>query len=141
MAFVFFAFACLGGRAICLIHDFAAGAAARFLFGDLALFGFAHARVGERAGARAAFIVGQGAQNDAGFRRGRRPFGGRGFRRFGLGALGRGFRSGRGLRLCLGWRADDAALHLFDHDLLAAAVAEALAHGSLLDAALERQRL
>ena len=39
-------------------------------------------------------------------------------------------------------RTDDAALDLLDHDRLAAAVAEALAHDALLDAAaLERQRL
>ena len=42
------------------------GAAAGLLFGDLALFGFAHARVGERMRARTALFLGQRAQHDAG---------------------------------------------------------------------------
>ena len=64
---------------------------------------------------------------------------------FGLGLCGRasaatsGAGAGSGLRLA--GRADDAALYLLDHDLLGAAMAEALAHDALLDAALERQRL
>jgi len=45
-------------------------------------------------------------------------------------------------RIACGRIATDAALApLFDHDLLGAAMAEALAHGALLDARLERQGL
>ena len=117
----------------------------RFFLGDLALFGFAQARVGERVGARAALFLGQRAQHDA--RRLRRR--GRGRRRGsgagGDGALRRGAARARPaparLRLRLA-RPGDAALHLLDNDRLAAAMAEALAHDALLDAAaLERQRL
>ena len=45
---------------------FALVPAARFLFGDLALFGLAHLGVGQRVGARAALFLGERAQHDAG---------------------------------------------------------------------------
>jgi hypothetical protein len=119
------ALARIGGFAFGLLNSFARGAAARFFLGNLAFFGFAHARVGKRVGARDTFFLGQRAQHDAGFRRfrGWRGFGGDG--RYGLWRfdwLGRG----RGLGFSL--TTDSAALLDLDHDLLAAAMAEALAH-------------
>ena len=55
------------------------------------------------------------------------------------GAHGRRGRCRR-MRLRLAFaRSDDAALHLLDHDRLAAAVREALAHDALLDRALQAQ--
>ena len=109
---------------------------------------FARARVGERAGARLALLLGQGAQDDAGLgRRDAARGGGRpGARRDGRGAAGAaaarprrgGGRRGRARgRLA---RSDDAALHLLDHHRLAAAVGKALAHRALLDRALQMQR-
>ena len=71
----FLALARLSGFAFGLVDAFAALTAAGFFLGDFALFGFAHARIGERMSARDALFFGQSAQNDAGsFRR----FGGRG---------------------------------------------------------------
>ena len=127
----------------------AALADARLLFGDLALFGLAQTRVGERVCARAALFVGERAQYDAGrLRRGGRR---RSRCRRADGPPGRGnvaLRRGRGTaldgrrRLRLGLARTDATLHLLDNDRLAATMAEALAHDALLDAAaLERQRL
>src|SRR5581483_1071623 len=139
------AFAHVRSFALGALGRFAAGAAARLFLGDLALFDLAHARVGERAGARGTFIFGQRAQHDAGLRRRRgrcRSRRGGGCR----GLAGGCGRSGGALFGDLGRRgrrrgfADDATLHLLDGDLLAAAMAEALAHGPLLDAGLERQR-
>src|ERR1700724_2834344 len=116
------------------------------LLGARALFVFAELGAGERLGAGAALLLGERAQHDAGgFRRG----GGssRSCRRRGPCARWRGglFRccapfGSHGLRFALGGA--DAAFDLFDDDGLAAAMAEALAHDALLDAAaLERQRL
>src|ERR1700678_4481742 len=64
----------------------------------------------------------------------------------GIGALTRARLADHRLRcvrcIACGRIAADAALApLFDHDLLGAAMAEALAHGALLDARLERQGL
>src|SRR6185312_7590300 len=109
-------------------------------------FRFAHARVGESMRACGALFLREGTQNDAGWLRlgfglrksrdggwcGRRPARGRlllrldGWRRFGLGFA----RS-----------ADDAAFDLLDHNLLAAAMTEALTYHARLGARLERQRL
>ena len=116
----------------------------------LALFGFAQPRVGERMRAGAALFLGQRAQHDAGGFGAARPAAvaasrrrrrGAGLRR--RGALRRRARARAAARLGLGLaRAADAALDLLDDDRLAAAMAEALAHDALLDAAaLERQRL
>ena len=136
-AIVFVALARFGGFALGLVDDFAALPAARFFLGDLALFGFAHARIGERVGARDALFLGQRAQHDAGR-----------LRRFGRAAAGAAFGAAARLRarldrrrlgLGLGRCADRAAFDLLDHDLLAAAMAEALAHHARLGARLERQ--
>ena len=85
--------------------------------------------------ARIAFIVGQRAEYDSGFR----GCGG-GWRRRSLRGRRRGAlrrrRLGHGLRLRFRGSANDAAFDLLDHDLLGAAMAEALAHDALLDAAL-----
>src|SRR5262245_36061892 len=123
---------------------FAAGAAASLFFCNFALFGFAHARVGERMGAGTPFFLGQRAEHDT------RRFwlgGGFGLRRVAPGGRRRSylarrllwFSSGRGLRL--GLAADYAPFDLLDHDLLAAAMAETLAHRSRFGTRLERQRL
>ena len=112
----------------------------RFLFGDLALFGFAQAGIAERVRARAALFLGQGAQHDAG-RLGRGAAPGLALARAlraavgglaGARALGRRGSGAGGLGLGLAGR---AALHLLDDDRLGAAMAEALAHDALLDAA------
>ena len=121
----------------------------RFLFGDLALFRFAQTRVGERVCARAALFLGERAQYDAGrLRRGgrRRSRCRRARRAPGRGNVALRRRRGTALdrrrRLRLRLARTDAALHLFDNDRFAAAMAEALAHDALFDAAaLERQRL
>ena len=96
------------------------------LLGPLALLGVAHARIGERLGARVLLLLGELLQHDArtalprllGARLGRGLGGGRGLG-FGLGLLG-----GRGGTT----RADRAALLFLDQNGLAAPVAEALAH-------------
>src|SRR6516164_9944934 len=89
-------------------------------------------------GARGALFLGQRAQHDAGrlrcFRRGHG----------GWRALGAGHRllrrlSQRWLGLRLGRSADGTAFNFLDHDLLAAAMAKALAHDTLLGAWLKRQ--
>jgi len=61
----------------------------------------------------------------------------------GLGDDGRGLGNNRLGRMRLSGRvaADAALATLFDHDLLGAAVAEALAYGARLDTRLERQVL
>ena len=112
----------------------------RFFFGDLALFRLAQPRVGERVRARAALFLGERAQHDAGrLRRGGRRRGRcrraatgpwRGNVRFGAGAA---LRCDRRRRLRLRLARTDAALDLLDHDRLAAAMAEALAHDALFD--------
>jgi len=130
-----------GGLALGLLDAFLAVAALGFLFGEAALFDVADFRIGERAGAGGALILGQGAQHHARIaaRRSRRGRG-TGERRLGRRGLGdsrlgrMGF--GRG-----GVAADPALAALFDHHLLGPAVAEALAHGARLDARLERQGL
>src|SRR6185437_2032816 len=141
-AIFFLALACISGLALGLVGAFAGGAAARGLLGNLALFGFAHARIRERVGARCAFFLGKRAQHHAGCLRlvgwrGRRR--GRGIsgdsrtrcRRFHWRRLGLGFARS----------ADAAAFYLLDHHLLAAAVTEALAHHACFRARLERQGL
>ena len=137
-ALVFLALARFGGFALGLVDDLAALAAARLFLGDLALFGFAHARIGQRMGARDALFLGQRAQHDAG--RLRLPR--RGAARGAALAAAAGFFARldrRRLGLGLGRSADAAAFDLLDHDLLAAAMAEALAHHARLGARLERQ--
>src|SRR6266853_855914 len=117
-------------------------AALAFLFRQPALFDVTDFGVGEGAGARAALILGQGAQHHAraAARRGRRGRG-TGHRRLDRCRLGGG-RLRRVGRFGCGCVATDAALAaLFDHDLLGTAMAEALAHGARLDARLERQGL
>src|SRR6185437_14290422 len=134
-ALFFAAFAFFGGFTLGLVDHVAGLAAARLFLGNLALFGFAYARIRQCMGARNALFFGQSAQHDAGWLRringcsNRRGLGGRflgGFdrRRFGLD---------------LGRAADAAAFDLLDHHLLAAAVTEALAHHARLGARLERQ--
>src|SRR5262249_53299504 len=124
----------------------ALGAPVRLLLGDAALLGLAQARVAERMGAPVEFLVGQGAQHHAGRLRRCTSRGGRCGRAGRLlgappararGPLGR--RARRLGDLCVA-RAVHAALHFLNDHRLAAAVAEALAHDSLL-AALERERL
>jgi hypothetical protein len=126
----------VSGFTLGLVHDLAAGAAARFFLGDLALFGFAHARIRQRMGACNALVVGQGAQHHAGNLRciGRR----RRWRRRGLGCGAAFLRRLHRRRLGLGFGrpADAAAFDLLDHDLFAAAVTEALAHHARLGARL-----
>src|SRR5215471_13825772 len=131
-ALLFVGFARLGGLAL--------GADKRLLFRNLALLGFAQARVVERVHARLLLFLGEAAQHHTarrlaggggsgrGGRRGRRRRGGLG----GGGALGsRRRRRGRvGLR-----SRRHAAFHLLDDDRLGAAVAETLAHDALLDPA------
>src|ERR1700689_4195063 len=135
-----------GGLALGLLDAFLAVAALGFLFGELPLFHVADFGVGERAGACRTLILGQRAQHHArtAARRGRRR------RRTGERRLGGRCCRGRGLgedrlggmRFRCGRIAADAALAaLFNHDLLGAAVAEALLHGARLDARLERQGL
>ena len=58
-ALVFLALARFGGFALGLVDHFAALPAARLFLGDLALFGFAHARIRQRMGARDALLFGQ----------------------------------------------------------------------------------
>ncbi len=66
LAAVFFlALARFGGFPFAAVDRLAAGAAACFFFSDLALFGVAHARVGECVRAGAALFLGEGAQHDA----------------------------------------------------------------------------
>ena len=65
-AFFFLVLARFGGLALGLVADLARRAPARLFLGDLALFGLAHAAVGERVGARGALFLGQRAQHDAG---------------------------------------------------------------------------
>src|SRR6266851_3600635 len=141
VAFFFGLAAGFGGFAFGLLDAFLAVAALGFLFGETALFNVADFGVGERAGARRALVLGQGAQHHARIaaRRSRRG-GGTGERRLDRRRLGHSrFRR---MAFCRGGVAADPALAaLFDHHLLGAAVAEALANGARLDARLERQGL
>ncbi len=59
------ALARVGGLAVGTVPGFARVAPAGGLFGDLALFGFAHARIGKRMSARRALLFGQRTQHDA----------------------------------------------------------------------------
>ena len=143
-ALFFVTLARFGFGALGLFRFFAALPNARFFLGDLALFSFAQPCVGKRMSARAPLFLGERAQHDTGWlqrcaRRGRC--------RRGRGRRGR--RCSRGddaLRRCrsaaLGSRerlrfalSRSTAFDLLDHDRLAAAMAEALAHDALLDAA------
>ena len=116
--------------------------------GDLALFGLAQAGVAERVGAAALLFLGQGAEHDAGRlrrRRGAERQPAAGAAALAAGAARRAWRPGprrRGRRRSLGLAvgAGDAALLDLDDHLLAAAMAEALAHHAGFGARLERQR-
>src|SRR5262249_54185717 len=109
----------------------------RLLFGSLALFVFARTRVPGRLRARGSPVPGKRSQHDPRcFRRHStipcRCCGGLAWR---SGALGRGAAIGD-RRLGLGLAGTgNTALNLFDHNGLAAAMTEALAHDALLDAA------
>ncbi len=146
-AIFFLALARFRGVALQPLAALAIGAPARLLLGDAAFLRLAHARVGERVGARVAFLVGEGAEHHAGRlgRRGRAQRGALhcgGARRGGFGLpRGRAFRDADRLGSLGFARRRHATLHLLDDHCLAAAVAEALTHDSLLDAAFERQRL
>src|SRR5215831_813855 len=113
------------------------GADERFLFRNLALFGFAQPGVIERVDTRLLLFLSQTAQHHAARWLGSRS---------GCGCRGRGRRwcrdlgrrrafggSGRCGDIGFGSRRD-AAFHLFHDDRLGAAMAEALAHHALLDA-------
>ena len=137
---LFLALARFGGLALGALLRLALGAGARLDLGDAAFFLLAPLGVEQGAGAGLALLFRQGAQDDAGRARAGRLGGWRGA---GTGAAGRGLggsgssldrggrRSGR-RRLRLGrgglGSAEDAPLHLLDHDLLRAAVGEALPH-------------
>ena len=132
----------LGGLALGALDRVALLLDARFFLGDLALFGLAQPGIAERAGAgrcaprRSACAA---PRRTASARRGA----GCGARRRRGGGSGRPAGWPRGCRRSRSWRAPrsalaspgDAALDLLDHDRLGAAVAEALAHDALLDAA------
>ena len=95
------------------------------------------ARIRERMRARIALVLGKRAQHDARcFRRhSRSPCRCRGGLAWRSSALGRGAAIGdRRFELGLAWTGN-AALNLLDHNGLAAAMTEALAHDALLDAA------
>src|SRR5262249_46672583 len=138
-ALLFIGLACFGGLAFGPLVGLAETADERFLFRNLALFGFAQPRVVERVHARLLFLLGQAAQHHTARRLGGSSRRGRGGRRgrcrrgglAGGGTLGR--RRGRG-RVGLRSRRR-AAFHLFDDDRLGAAMAETLAHHALLDPA------
>ena len=129
------------GFALGLLDLVTAGADLGLFLGDLALFRLAHAAVGKRMGARGDLFLGQAAQHDA---RRLRRLGRRGGGSGGGACLGGGrllLRRLDRLRFCLGFRrrADHAAFDLLDHDLLAAAMAEALTHDARLRARLQAQ--
>ncbi len=138
-AILLLALARLGGVALPLRGKFLLAALGSFLLGDAAGFLLAALGVGEGGGAGVTLLLAQRPQHDAGGsalgrarRRGcsrrhrpRRSGGNR------LAGRSRGCRRGT----------DDTTLHRLDHDLLRAAVGEALANRSLLDRTLQRQRL
>ena len=141
MAFFFGLAANFGGLAFGLLDAFAAGAALGLFLRQAALFDFARAGIGQRACTGRALILGQCTQHHA--RSGLRGAAGVAGR-----PSGAFWRSGGGAVLATGsgaWvsrrpvAADTALAALFDHDLLASAMAEALAHGARLDAWLQRQ--
>jgi hypothetical protein len=145
-ALVFLALARLGGLALGLLDGVALRADLGLFLGDLALFGLAQAGIAERVGAAVSlFSVSVRSTTPDAFGA-RRRGAGRGRGGAGLAAGGgagawrraRGARSRRGgLGLAVG---RDAALLDLDDHLLAAAMAEALAHHAGLGARLERQR-
>src|SRR5205085_7764046 len=55
-----------GGFAFGLLDAFLARAALGLFLGDATFFDFTHLGVGQRAGARGALVLGQGAEHDAG---------------------------------------------------------------------------
>ena len=59
------ALASVGGFALGAVARLTQCAAARFLLGDFAFFGFAHAAVGKRVSARRDLFLREGAQHDA----------------------------------------------------------------------------
>ncbi|MGY4283419.1 hypothetical protein ACVWXO_002639 [Bradyrhizobium sp. LM2.7] len=124
-----------GGVALDALGAFADGAALGFLFGLATLLDLTHLGIGERAGTRRTLVLGQGPQHHAGTGVARRSSFRHGTRR----CSGRGRCRLRNLGCLRLWAVADPALAaLFDHDLLAAAVAEALAHSARFDARLER---
>src|SRR5207248_549777 len=146
-AVLLLALARFGGFALQFLTAFAVGPATRFLFGDAPFLGLAHARVGERVRARIALFVGERAEHDARRpgRRSRPPPCARDRGRACNGgfclARGDALRRARRLGGLAFARRGDTALHLLDHHGLASAMAEALTHHALLDAAFERERL
>ena len=141
----------LGGLALGLLAAFALVAAACFFLGDLALFGLAHLGVGQRVGARRCALPRSAcaARRPDGF-----GAGCGGGAAAAAGAAGGGAAPPAGAASARPQRAAAqparacaspaviAALHLLDHHRLGAAMAEALAHRALLDAAaLQRQGL
>src|SRR5262249_21317458 len=139
------ALARLGSFALGALATLAVGATTRLLLGDAALLGLTQPRIVERVGAAIKFLVAERAKHDA-RRFCRRRRGGRrsrcGRRRSLAGGPARANACARLGRLHLHFGgAERAPLDLLDHDGLGPAVAEALPHDALLDAALERQRL
>ncbi len=144
------ALAGLGGVAFGLLARLAHRAQPRLLLGDLALLGLAQPCIAERVGAAVTLLLGQRAQHDA--RRSRRGRGRRcGCRRRASGRGGStGWRSAPRhrsrrrdrdrSRFRLGIAADRPPLLDLDDHLLAAAMAEALAHRAGLGARLKRKR-
>ena len=139
-AFFFVTLARLGFGALRLFGFFAALPNSRFFLGDLALFSFAQTCVGKRMSARAPFFFGKRAQHDTGGLQGSAGSSGRrrrsGRRRFsGYDAFRRRRGAFRGRNWLCSAFSRSTAFDLLDHDRLAAAMAEALAHDALLDAA------
>ena len=130
-----------GGFALGLLDTFLGVAALGFLFGEAPFLHVADLGVGQGAGARGTLVLSQGAQHHAAAARRCRRGGAGKRRRFRGRGLGN-HRLRRMRRIAARPVATDTALAaLFDHHLLGAAVAEALAHGARLDAWLERQGL
>src|SRR5262245_27443386 len=139
----FVALASFRGLTLRTIGGLTACSAPPLFLGNTALFCFAYARVGKRMSTSGALFLGQGPQHNAGLwlrcRFSRRQastaratcFSDRCFLRFGC---------RRGFGLGLAWPADDTTFDLFNDDLLAAPVAETLAHDARFGAWLERQR-
>src|SRR5262249_8508677 len=123
-ALLFVGLACFGGLAFGALGGLAHTADKRFLFRNLALFGFAQPGVVERVHARLLFFLGQAAQHHAARRLGGRGGSGRGGgrRRCRCGGLAGGTLGRRRSRGRVGLRSRrHAAFHLFDDDRLGAA--------------------
>ena len=143
-ALLVLALARFGGLAFLRLGGFALGAAAGLFLLRSAVLLLATARIRQGVGAGIPFLVGEGAQHDAGAGRirGRTAAPAATLRR------DLGHSRSRGGRL---WRrslvldgsagGDGATLDGLDHHRFRAAMGEALAHHALLDRALQRQRL